>query len=339
MFRVAIIGLGDIASLHIAAIQKISDAKIVALCDKDLEDKDTKVYGEDIRMYTDHREMLQREHGNGKHLDIVHICLPHYLHASYIKELHALGIHVFCEKPLCIDKKELDELLALNTQDIQVGICLQNRCNESVRVLKEKIASLEYGNIIGMRAEVLWNRTREYYAKKPWRASVEQSGSGVLLNQAIHTLDLCTYFAGEVKDIKSLYGRLLDYDIEVEDSMMAYLAFANGARGLFIATNANYRNDSVYIQITLEKAEFIIQDYTLYQILEDGSREFLVEDRSLEEEGGILKEYKKKTYYGAGHRVAIREFYRCIQEKKRFAIDIKEAAKSMKLALNLLDRG
>lgn len=338
MFRVAIIGLGDISSLHIAAVQRIPNVKIVALCDTDLENKDMKVYGDDISLYSDYKEMLQREHGRGNRLDIVHICLPHYLHASYIKELHAMGIHIFCEKPLCTNHKELEELRDLKTKDIQVGICLQNRYNESVRTLKSKIESLEYGKVVGVRAEVLWNRTREYYALKPWRGSIMQAGSGVLLNQAIHTLDLCTYLVGDVRSFKSLYGNLLDYNIEVEDSMMASLTFTNGAKGLFIATNANDRNDSVYIRITLEEAEFVIQDYKSYQIHSDGSVEFLIEDRSLEEESGILEEYKQKTYYGASHILAIREFYECIEQNKGFAMDIKEAAKSMELALGLLGR-
>src|ERR1019366_3106029 len=47
-----------------------------------------------------------------------------------------------------------------------------------------------HAGLHGASATVMWQRAAEYYRAKPWRGRWETSGGGLLMNQAIHTLDL-----------------------------------------------------------------------------------------------------------------------------------------------------
>ncbi|MEY8356677.1 Gfo/Idh/MocA family oxidoreductase [Lachnospiraceae bacterium 54-53] len=316
MKKIAVIGLGDIAPIHINAIKSSSEIFLGAVCDKDGGKQSA--YPE-VPFYADYSEMMEKEKP-----DCVHLCLPHYLHYAVAHEAVMRGIHVFCEKPMAIDKKEaiaFVELEKANPQ-VRIGICLQNRRNKTTEQLKKLIDSGEYGRLTGIRGFVPWKRTKEYYEDKPWRGKWKEAGSGVMLNQSVHTLDLLYYLGGEIKELKAMAGQLLDYDIEVEDTAAARLTFRNGASGLFFATNGNYKNDSVSIQAELEHGEFLIRNNSLYQINQDQDWELLAEDQKLP---------GTKFYYGASHSTIIREFYDSMEKSDQDYIHVIDAWMSMAL--------
>lgn len=309
MKNIAIIGLGDISSLHLNAINNIKDAKLVCCCDIDISTK-TKV-DESVRFYTDYKKMNENEK-----IDIVHICLPHYLHYEVSKYFLENNVHVFCEKPAGLNFEEVKKFYEITKKSsYKAGICFQNRYNKTNVQLKEIISSNKYGKIIGIKAIVPWYRDELYYKSKPWRAKLKYAGGGCMINQSIHTLDLMTYFCGDVDKLKAVVSRINGYDfVEGEDSVFAKIYFKNGARGLFIATIANYKNESVEISIEFEKGSFIIKDQKLYEII-NGEYTFICED---------LKVEGKKFYYGKSHSIIIEDFYNAIDSNIDF-IGVKDA--------------
>lgn len=317
MKRAAVIGLGDISGTHISAIRNNPNIMLAAVCDTD-EAKRAEA-PEGAAFYTDYGEMLERER-----LDVVHICLPHYLHVPVSEAAAEKGVHVFCEKPMALNSREAEQFAAFEEAhpDIHMGICLQNRYNNSVEVLKSLIDSGKYGRVTGTRGLVAWCRPREYYEKKPWRGRWATAGGGCLINQAVHTLDLLYFLGGPVASVKASVSRMLDYDIEVEDTVTARLDYAGGACGLFMATNANYRNESVQIRVQLEKGEFIIMDNTLFQLKEDGGREKLAEDKRLP---------GAKFYYGSSHEKLIAGFYEALETGSSDYLHVRDALMSIRL--------
>lgn len=317
MKKAAVIGLGDISMIHIMAIQENPEIILAAVCDIDEERKTAAPEG--VPFYTDYKEMVREEHP-----DVVHVCLPHYLHKPVSEELAGMGVHVFCEKPVALNTKQAEEFTAVEAAypDIYMGICLQNRENETVEMLKDIINSGEYGNITGVKGIVPWARPKSYYDVKPWRGKWETAGGGCMINQSVHTLDLLYYLAGPITGLKATVAQILDYGIEVEDTVAARLTFANGASGLFMATNANYKNESVQISVQLEKAEFVIVDNILYRIEDDGSRTRLEEDARLA---------GSKFYYGASHGKLIGKFYKALEEGTRDYTHVKDAEMSIRL--------
>ncbi|WP_085993641.1 Gfo/Idh/MocA family protein [Oceanobacillus senegalensis] len=316
MLKVAVIGLGDISKIHIPAIEENSKAKLVAVCDIDESLKNT-VPG--VPFYTDYHEMLEKEP-----LDCVHVCLPHHLHYPATKACVEKGVHVFQEKPLARNAEEGMNLVDLEEKykDVKICICFQNRFNETFIKLKELVKSGEYGKILGIKGLVTWFRPKAYYDIKPWRGTMRQSGGGVMINQAIHTLDLMQIIGGEINTIRGSVDNLFDYGYEVEDTATANIQFKNGATGLFFATVTNATNSSVEFQVILEKGKLTIKDSILTKTNEDGKKVRVIEDEKLP---------GAKFYYGASHSKLINHFYSCIEKDTHDYIQVKEAQISMEM--------
>ncbi|MCM1134420.1 MAG: Gfo/Idh/MocA family oxidoreductase [Clostridium sp.] len=317
MKRAAIIGLGDISGIHIGAIEKNPEITLAAVCDIDEAARERAP--EKVPFYTDFKEMIKKEQP-----DAVHICLPHYLHVPVSCEAAEMGVHVFCEKPVAMNRKEAEQFAAFEASHpkLYIGVCLQNRFNESVEMLKEIISGGEYGQVTGTRGIVPWAREKSYYDVKPWRGKWETAGGGCMINQSVHTLDLLYFLGGPIAEVKASVSQILEYGIEVEDTVAANLIYENGARGLFMATNANYKNESVQISVQMEKAEFAIIDNVLYRCGQDGDRERLVEDEKMP---------GTKFYYGASHGKLIAKFYREIETGGRDYVHVRDAVMSMRL--------
>lgn len=316
MLKVAVVGLGDISKIHIPAIQKKTDVKLVAVCDIDKSLADS-VPG--VNFYTDYHVMLEEEP-----LDCVHICLPHYLHLSVTKACVEKGVHVLLEKPLALNTEESLELVKLEKEnrDVKICICHQNRYNETFEMLREIVQGGEYGKIVGIKGLVTWFRPKSYYDTKPWRGQMKYAGGGVMINQSIHTLDLMQLLGGEIESIRGSITQLLDYGIEVEDTAVANMTFKNGATGLFFATNSNAANSSVELQVILENGTFTIKDSILTKINEDGQKEEMIEDSKLP---------GTKFYYGASHIKIIHTFYSCIRSNTHDYVHVEDTITSIKI--------
>lgn len=317
MMKAAIIGFGTISVVHIDAIAGNAGMELAAVCDVN-EALAAKVPA-GVKFYTDYKQMVREVKP-----DVVHICLPHYLHYPVTKELVEMGCNVFCEKPIALNSQEAELFCALEMAhpEVKIGVCLQNRMNETTEELKRIIDSGEYGALVGARGFVPWQRTKGYYDAQPWRGTWKYAGGGSMINQSLHTLDLLYYLCGDVKKLHAVVGQTNEYGIEVEGDVIARLEFANGANGLFFATNNNWTNESVQIRVAMEKGVFHIEDNTLYKVNPDASREVITKAPVLE---GI------KFYYGASHARLIARFYKAVAENTDDYIHISEGAMVVRL--------
>jgi predicted dehydrogenase len=298
MLKTAIIGLGDISSVHLAAIASMTGVRLIAGCDID-EGRRTALPA-NTAFYTDYRELLKKEKP-----DVVHICLPHYLHYSVARATAEAGCNIFAEKPLALTYTEGLEYAKLEQQyGVKICICLQNRLNPTSERLMELLASGEYGAVTGVRGVVAWKRTKAYYDAKPWRGNMAQAGGGNMINQALHTLDLMQYFVQSgIMRVKGCITQLTDYGIEVEDTAVAFISFENGATGLFTGSNANSADVPAEIEVTCEKAIFTIRYQTLVQQV-NGVETALAQD---------INPSVGKTVYGNCHEKLIARFYSILE--------------------------
>lgn len=317
MMKAAIIGFGTISAVHIDAIASNPGMELAAICDVNEELAQKVPAG--VKFYTDYRQMVREVQP-----DVVHNLLPHYLHYPVTKELVEMGCNVFCEKPIALNSQQAELFCQLEREhpEVKIGVCLQNRMNETTEELKRIIDSGEYGKVIGVRGFVPWRREQGYYQAQPWRGTWKYAGGGSMINQSLHTLDLLYYLCGDVKKLHAVVGQTNEYGVEVEGDVIARLEFANGANGLFFATNNNWINESVQIRVAMEKAVFHIEDNTLYRVHPDSSREVILRAPKLE---GI------KFYYGASHARLIARFYKAVKENTDDYIHISDGAMVVRL--------
>lgn len=317
MMKAAIVGFGTISIVHIDAIASNPGMELVAICDINAELASKVPAG--VKFYTDYKQMVQEVKP-----DVVHNCLPHYLHYPVTKDLVEMGCNVFCEKPIALNSAEAEKFAALEKAhpEVKIGVCLQNRMNETTEELKKIIDSGKYGKVIGARGFVPWHRGKDYYDAQPWRGTWKYAGGGSMINQSLHTLDLLYFLCGDIKKLHAVVGQTNEYGVEIEGDVIARLEYANGANGLFFATNNNWTNESVQIRVALEKGVFHIEDNTLYKVDPDSSREVIVKAPKLE---GI------KFYYGASHSRLVARFYKAVAENTDDYIHISEGAMVIRL--------
>lgn len=260
--RVGIVGIGNMGSSHLKNYKKgeMPEVEITAVCDikKDRLDWAEKEFPE-IARFDSYDEMLK----SGL-CDAMLIAVPHYDHPPMaIKALEA-GLHVMTEKPAGVYTKQVREMNeAAAKSDKTFGIMYNQRTNPMYRKAREIVKSGEYGEIKRVNWIITdWFRTQAYYNSGGWRATWSGEGGGVLLNQCPHNLDLWQWICGMPNKIKAVCRVGQWHDIEVEDDVMIYAEYPNGASGVFITTTGDNPGTN-RLEITLDRAKLICEDNKL----------------------------------------------------------------------------
>jgi predicted dehydrogenase len=109
MIKTAIIGCGKVSDKHALQIERIPNAKLVAVCD--VEPLMTLQMAERFgveRQFTDARQMIDEVHP-----DVVHITTPPQTHFELGRMCLLADCHVYIEKPFTVNFAEAEDLIAL----------------------------------------------------------------------------------------------------------------------------------------------------------------------------------------------------------------------------------
>lgn len=242
----AIIGCGRIARRHAEQINKVG--KLQAVCDIIPQKADELAASYHATPYYSIEELLKAEKG----LDVVSVCTPNGLHADQsIMALNA-GMHVLCEKPLCINTEDGKKMIstAQHTHK-KLFVVKQNRYNPPVAFLKELISTGRLGRIFSFQVNCFWNRPPGYYTG--WKGKKQLDG-GTLFTQFSHFIDLVYWLLGDVAAVKASTQNFAHPDIEFEDSGVVILEMQSGAIGsVNYSVNSFNKNMEGSISIIAEK--------------------------------------------------------------------------------------
>jgi len=225
--RIAIIGAGAIADVHIKAYLEHKDlCEISAVCDifKDKAQKLIESNKLDAKAYGDYKEALEKEN-----IDVVSVCLPPSVHAEVsIFSLEA-GKHVVCEKPMAPSLEECDAMLAASERSGKL-LCVvaQNRFKTPNMKLKRMIDEGDIGKVLFSTFNSLWWRGENYYDIW-WRGTWEKEAGGCVLSHAVHHIDLMLWMLGKPKDISASILNLTHHNSEVEDSAVALMRYSDAS--------------------------------------------------------------------------------------------------------------
>jgi len=243
--HVGILGGGGISETHARAAAAVPDLRVVAVCGRNAGRVEALagLYGAapftDIHAFLRHRPM-----------EIVAIGTPSGVHAEDVEAAAGQGLHVLCEKPLDVTTARIDRMLeAVARAGVTLGVFFQDRSTPDLMDLKDALVSGRLGRPILADARVKWYRPPEYYGQSAWRGTWALDGGGALMNQGVHTVDLLLWLLG---DVRRVYARTLAalHAIEVEDTAVAVLEFANGAVATLEATTAAWPGYDRRVSIT-----------------------------------------------------------------------------------------
>jgi len=308
--RVGIIGCGRISRFHGMPAKAQENVELVAVCDlkKDAAAQMAKLFGCKAT-YTDYIKMIEKEK-----LDVVHICLPHYLHAPVAIKAMELGCDVLTEKPMAISMDQAREMVAAAKQyKRRLGIIFQNRYNNGTQLVKQCLDSGRLGAVISAKCNVTWCRPDSYYTESDWKGTWEKEGGGAMIDQAIHTLDLMCWFLGYDIDYVdcSLANRAHKGIIDVEDCADGLIVFKNGVNASFWCMNYYGQDSEVELELLCENGVASIKAESATIRLNDG-RVFSAganPAESFDFGGG-------PAYWGASHYKEISDFYQCLAAGK-----------------------
>lgn len=232
--RTALIGCGKVGATHARALRDLPESELVAVCDAspDRAGAFAATYGG--RPFTEVARMLDEAR-----VEAVTIATPHPLHAPAAMLAAGAGAHVLIEKPMAASLGDCDAMLAAaDRAGVTLGVISQRRWYEPVRRMKAAIDAGKVGTpALGVFQMYSW-RDLAYYRSDPWRGKWDTEGGGVLVNQSPHQLDLLRWFLGDVAEVSGEFANLNHPGVEVEDTAVATLRFANGALGSIITSVA-----------------------------------------------------------------------------------------------------
>lgn len=331
-FKVGIIGCGNIFPMHASSIQLSDAAELVAVCDNKEDRAKQAAEKYNCNFYTSYEEMFDKEE-----IDVVHICTPHYLHAPMTAYAASKGVHILTEKPMSISTEEARGMVEIcESNGVTLGVIFQNRYNPGSQLIKDAILDGSLGQVLGAKCSVTWNRSDEYYSLSDWKGTWEKEGGGVLIDQAIHTMDLMRWFVGEeIEYVDAQIGNRAHEIIEVEDSVEGVMKFKNGIFGGFFAVNYYSYDAPVEIEVHCVKgiAKMVAEKATIKY--NDGT------EISRDKDPNEVVDYGEgvKIYWGVSHMKQIRDYYEALQNGKVPYIDGKEALKTQEMIAGIYQSG
>jgi len=169
-----------------------------------------------------------------KGLEAVILCTPHQQHAMQMVLAAEKGLHVFCEKPLCLTLADAKHSIAkFQSDNLILGIGHERRFEPEIIAMRDLIAKGTLGEILQIEANFSQDK---FFAlpKDNWRLSNQFAPVGPLTATGIHLVDLSIALLGPCE---SVWARLatLGSDFENGDTLAVMMGFPNGANAMISA--------------------------------------------------------------------------------------------------------
>lgn len=304
--RVAIIGLGMAVAPHAKSLLDLSDRIEVAWAySRSAERAAAFARQFPFPTTTDLHAIL-----DDPSITAVLILTPPWAHLDLVRACAGAGKHVLLEKPVEATMARAVELVSTCRQSgVALAIMLQHRFRETSLTLAERLAQGALGRIAAASVSVRWWRPQSYYDELG-RGTLARDGGGVLLTQAIHTLDLFMSLVGPVAEVAAFAGTTDLHRMETEDIVGAALRFANGALGTLDATTASYPGFPERIEIVGDKATAVLAGGALDLYYQDGRREQIGGTQAT---GGGAD---PMAFTHEPHRAALTDFLDAVDERR-----------------------
>lgn len=327
-----IIGSGMIAQFHAKAIDAMDGSQLRSVYSRNPKSSQAIADENGCAAYSDLDAFLA-----DPELDIVTIATPSGAHLDPALAAVRAGKHVICEKPLEITTARIDRMIAEGEkQGVTISGIFNRRFNPALLALKKAIDAGRFGQIAMADAYIKWYRDQAYYDSGQWRGTWKLDGGGALMNQSIHAIDQLLYLAGPVKSVCGTVATLTHERIEVEDTAVAILEFASGARGVIQGSTACWSKDghSAEVAICGEKGSVFLADdkFRVWEFQEEGPEDDAIRAELMMAPGTKgLGANDPSAIDFSGHLRNFEDVVAAIQEGRAPLVDGAEARKAVAL--------
>ena len=325
VYGIGIVGAGNIARVHVQAIQKIERARVVAVCDVvEAACRSLAEMAGGVPWSTDLDELLARDD-----VDIVNICTPSGTHADLAVRAAQAGKHLIVEKPLDVTLHKADRIIrAAKENGVKLTGIFPYRFKTGARKAREAILQGRLGRVTLADAYVKWYRSQDYY--HGWHGTWKLDGGGALINQSIHSIDLVQWLAGPVRSVFG-YADTLGHEMEAEDTASAVLRYDGGALGVIQGATSCWPGDPARVEIHGTKGTIVLEaGKVVVWKLTDAS---LDEERALTgadaDEGRTFSDPTAVAY--REHKLQIEDMIEAIEQDREPYVTGEEARKAIEV--------
>lgn len=334
--KCAVIGCGTVAPIHTESFLSQDNVEVAWACDL-VEDKARRLadkYGID-HVTADYHEVLADESVN-----CVTICTDHASHSPITVAALDSGKHVLCEKALAANKEGLDAMFAAHEhrQNLVFGAIFQHRFDSIGRMLKRIVSEGAFGELLTACLQMRCLRTKEYYRADKWRGTWAQEGGAVLINQAIHYIDLLAWIMGGVESLCGTHANITHGDaIEAEDTAVAALRFRCGALGSLEATSSSHLGWEPTLSIQGTTGSIDIRNNNAFRVV---FKDKTIEKRITDELSVCCDAHgvqAAKSHYGTGHAAQIADFVEAIRDGRKPFVPADQARHAVDIVLAIYE--
>jgi UDP-N-acetyl-2-amino-2-deoxyglucuronate dehydrogenase len=274
--RVAIIGLGMAVRPHARSLVDLADRVEVAYAFSRSEERRSAFAATFPFPLTGDLNRILAD----RSVQAVMLLTPPNTHLELVEAFAGAGKHILLEKPLERSSERALRLVeAAEAAGVTLGVVLQHRFRAASEHLRQQIAGGALGELAAANVLSPWWRPQSYY-DQPGRGTLERDGGGVLITQAIHTLDLLLSLAGPVAAVAAVAATSALHRMQCEDFVGAGLRFANGAPGALMATTAAYPGTPERIELFGTQASAVLGAGVVTTCYHDGRQESVGEAQS-----------------------------------------------------------
>lgn len=289
---VALIGAGMIARTHVEALSAMGNrVRLEAIVSRHPERAAylAEHYAGAAPVFTSDLEQVT---GNPD-VQMAIVATPPSVRIDLIGALARAGKHVLLEKPVARTVAESIEVVEIcERAGVTLGLLFQHRMRAASKSAARHIASGALGPLGHVEiAAPLW-RDQSYYDELG-RGTYARDGGGVLITQAIHTIDLALSLTGPVTSVQAMTTTTPLHRMEAEDLAVAGLRFANGAVGSLVASTATFPHGDETITLHFQNGSLRVARHTLDVNWRDGRSETEVYGQTDAGEGGpVVAKFK-----------------------------------------------
>lgn len=252
-------------------------------------------------------------------IQAVLVLTPPNTHLDIVQRVARAGKHVLVEKPLETDLNRANALVeACEEAGVTLAVMLQHRLREAAVALRALMAAGELGELVSASAAVRWWRPQSYY-DEPGRGTLARDGGGVLITQAIHTLDLLLSFTGMPARVTGIASTSAVHRMEGEDTAAALLHYDSGAMAVVQATTAAYPGFPERIELNFTRGTATLEGGEMRAAFQDGRT---VSAGAQQGSGGGAD---PMAFDHAAHRTVLQDFFRAVQNGSAPAITGRSA--------------
>ena len=330
----AIVGCGMIARFHTRALAEVPGAKLAALVTRNPVNAEAVLADTGAprcAIHTDLAAALKQPD-----IDVVIVTTPSGAHLEPSVAAANAGKHVVVEKPLEITPERCNRIIdACDRNGVKLCTIFPSRFHDANMALKAAVDAGRFGRLTLGETTCKWWRSQAYYDEGGWKGTQALDGGGALMNQAIHNVDLLLWMMGPATHVSGFTATLAHERIEVEDTAVACLRFANGALGVIQATTSVFPGLPKTIAVHGDRGTAVIEqeDVLRWNFEPETPEDAEVKRRFAQKVGASGGSSDPKAISHQGHARQLADFVRAIQTNTAPKVDGREGRRAVEVIL------